>query len=421
MFKPGACSRDTFQCCLQSPESYTGAFNINTYAQLVSDQDAQLKIQAALMQQSYDSLTAAGIIQQTPEPAASISNGVVYTSNGLQPATATGLLLGSAGLSSLLQKTVSGALSGTGLGALASTAQNTVTGALNSASQLSTAINTLSGQGVSVANNLINGSLSGVTNVAATVAGDVGALVTNASKYGTTITGLWSSGGLGSLASTGLDNLTTGALTSVSGIASGALSSVSGLANGALSSVSGLANGALSSVSGLASGALGSVSGIASGALGSLGGVANGAISSALGPLTNLVSGSLGSLTTAASSAIGNLGSALNVGGLMSQFSVDLSILSSDSLVSTKQLAVAFSNQVNRLTVNNAVTQILGNPKIPTPTFEMPPNPATLANNADIAQAKNILQSLNNTGSQLLAQGQSAIQSAGSAVSNLFG
>ena len=105
----------------------------------------------------------------------------------------------------------------------------------------------------------------------------------------------------------------------------------------------------------------------------------------------------------------------------MSQFSVDLSILSSDSLVSTKQLAVAFSNQVNRLTVNNAVTQILGNPKIPTPTFEMPPNPATLANNADIAQAKNILQSLNNTGSQLLAQGQSAIQSAGSAVSNLFG
>ena len=421
VFKPGACSRDTFQCCLQSPESYTGAFNINTYAQLVSDQDAQLKIQAALMQQSYDSLTAAGIIQQTPEPAASISNGVVYTSNGLQPATATGLLLGSAGLSSLLQKTVSGALSGTGLGALASTAQNTVTGALNSASQLSTAINTLSGQGVSVANNLINGSLSGVTNVAATVAGDVGALVTNASKYGTTITGLWSSGGLGSLASTGLDNLTTGALTSVSGIASGALSSVSGLANGALSSVSGLANGALSSVSGLASGALGSVSGIASGALGSLGGVANGAISSALGPLTNLVSGSLGSLTTAASSAIGNLGSALNVGGLMSQFSVDLSILSSDSLVSTKQLAVAFSNQVNRLTVNNAVTQILGNPKIPTPTFEMPPNPATLANNADIAQAKNILQSLNNTGSQLLAQGQSAIQSAGSAVSNLFG
>ena len=44
VFKPGACSRDTFQCCLQSPESYTGAFNINTYAQLVSDQDAQLKI-----------------------------------------------------------------------------------------------------------------------------------------------------------------------------------------------------------------------------------------------------------------------------------------------------------------------------------------------------------------------------------------
>jgi hypothetical protein len=253
------------------------------------------------------------------------------------------------------------------------------------------------------------------------VAGDVGALVTNASKYGTTITGLWSSGNLGSLASTGLDNLTTGALTSVNGVISGAVGSVSGLANGALSSVSGLANGALSSVSGLASGALNNVTGIASGALGSLGGVANGAISGALGPLTNLVSGSLGSLSTAASSAIGSLGSALNVGGLMSQFSVDLSVLSSDSLISTKQLAVAFNNQVNRLTVNNAVTQILGNPKIPTPSFENPPNPATTAANADIAQAKSILQSINNTGSQLLAQGQSAVQTAGSAITSLFG
>jgi hypothetical protein len=55
---------------------------------------------------------------------------------------------------------------------------------------------------------------------------------------------------------------------------------------------------------------------------------------------------------------------------------------------------------VNRATVDSAVTRILGNAKIPSPTFEFPSANSLLAG-LDIAQAKNILSRITNPSSLL--------------------
>jgi hypothetical protein len=77
----------------------------------------------------------------------------------------------------------------------------------------------------------------------------------------------------------------------------------------------------------------------------------------------------------------------------MSSFRVDFSLFSSDSLVSATKVAAGFSNTVNRQTVDAAVTRLLGNAKIPTPSFEFP-SALTAGINADILQAQNKLSEL---------------------------
>ena len=172
-------------------------------------------------------------------------------------------------------------------------------------------------------------------------------------------------GNLGALKA-GLDNLGkasqfslnfTNPVTSLSNInvrelASGALTNVQGQLTGALTNAQALATGALTNVQGQLTGALNNAQALASGARAQLG---------------SLFSGSGG------------------------------------NLVSGTQIAAGFNNTVKRSTVDSAVTRILGNSKIPTPSFEFP-SPAALAERVDITQAQNILQGLKQQGSQALNQ-----------------
>lgn len=478
VFKPGVCSRDTFSCCLKSPDSWTGNYNVNSYNDLINNETAQVQIQAALLQNSYNSLTQAGIIQATPEPAVSLTTGEVWVNGrGLVEATAAGVLTGKTKSGSNLFNQIYGAVNGlssasgitTALGAvtLAGSAVNSINNLVNSGAQnissalgvangitssisnlgtsvqsianglVNTNLTSIADQGVSVLKNTINGGINSITN---TVAGSVGALMTNASQFGTAVTGLWAGGGLtgsigslGGLASNlGLGGVASG-INSVTNLASSISGGVSSLTNGltglsnlsSLNSLTGLTSGAIGNLGSLISGSgigslassLEGLAGSASSALGSLTGVASGALGSA----TELVQGTLGNLGSLASDSLGSLTSGLDLAGKMSSFSIDFSIFSNSGLASKVQKAPAFTNTVDRATVDVAVQQVLGNPKIPTPTFEIPPNISTAAAQLDINFAKNILQSITSPVSNMIGQAQQAVGQAQQIATNVGG
>jgi hypothetical protein len=410
VFKPGVCQRDTFECNLSSPEAWTGLYGINSYNDLINNSSAQIAIQASLLNQAYDALTNAGIISQSPTAAVSLSTGEVWTNaDGLVEATANGILTGKVKEGSSFYNQVfgrlragAGVISGlrgqlgsitSGLGAVTNLGTN-VQGIANKL--VNTNLSSLASGGVSVLKNTINGGLNSITN---NVAGSVGALMTNANQYGTAITGLWAGGGLNNISTLagGLSNNLTAGLSNLSGLTSGAVGNLNNLLTGGGfgGALTGQLGGLASSFGG-ASSVLGNLSGAASGALGSV---------------TNLVSGTLGNLGTTAQNALGSLTGGLNLAGKMSSFSIDFSVFSSSGLASTVQKAPAFADTVNRATTDNAVAKILGNPKIPVPSFETPPSAITAGAQLDINFAKNILQTItspiNNTVSlvqQSLAQ-----------------
>ena len=376
--KPGTSNYPDFNCVIGTPSVWTGKDGVYSLVDIVGDPALQTQIQTQVMQNSYDALTASGTIQSTPTNAASVSTGQVYTNSGLSTLTAASLVSGTAVLSGSLNGLVSKAFAGApnlssllsnpvdnistlasgavnnvtqsiaGLGTTAlATANNLVTGTLSSLTgQANSLVNTALGTSLAQASSLV----SGLSN---SVNGAVGSLITNASQFGSPVTALWASG-------------------------SGALST-------ALGSATGLANSALSTVTG---------------ALGS----ATGALTGALGDLTSLASGALGTLQGQASSLLTSLGGSLDIFGKMSNFSIDFSLFSSDSLVSATKVAAGFSNTVNRQTVDAAVTRILGNAKIPNPTFEYPSLGAQNLG-ADIQFAQQQLQSL-------VGQAQGAITNA---------
>ena len=163
----------------------------------------------------------------------------------------------------------------------------------------------------------------------------------------------------------------------------------SALLNSTLGSAQGVLNNVAGQAQGLLTGAIGGAQGLLTGALGS----AQGYATNALGSLSGIATGALGSIGTQAQALLGNLGGSLDIFGKMSSFSVDFSLFSSDSLVSATKVAAGFSNTVNRQTVDAAVTRLLGNAKIPTPSFEFP-SALTAGINADILQAQNKLSEL---------------------------
>ena len=372
--KPGTWARflssdpDQFVSVMNSPGIWTGRGGIDSLDDLLTDESSQNLIQNQLMQVSYNNLLATGVISNVAEPAVSLSQGQIYTAAGLQPLTALNVL----GIDSQISTALLGR----------STSNTLASGTINNLAVAQTAI--------------------GITN---RITGEVGALINNASKFGSAATAAWATSNsefgnlnrlrgafLGSRLPT-LPNININQITSgLTNLVPGNLGALkAGLDNlgkasqfslnftnpvNSLSSINvqALASGALTRAQGLASGALTNVQGLASGALTNAQGQLTGALSSA----QNLASGSLAQLGSLFSSGSGNL-------------------------VSGTQIAAGFNNTVKRSTVDSAVTRILGNSKIPIPSFEFP-SPAVLAQRLDITQAQNILQGLKQQGSQALNQ-----------------
>jgi hypothetical protein len=344
--KPGTFARylsnapENFVAVMKSPAIWTGLNGINKLDDLLTDDNSQNLVQNQLMQSAYDSLVAAGVISNVPQPTVFLSQGRIYTPAGLQTLNALNILGGNSGL---LTNTLSQPVS---------TLDTLASGAIANPALAQTAIS--------------------ITN---RITGNVGALINNASKFGSVATAAWAqSGGIPNFSSllAGVPNLPAFPNINVNQITNGLTNLVPGnigTLKSALDNFGKASQFSLNFTNPLTSLGNINVQGLASSALTNVQGQVTGAVANLQGSftqLTNLFSGS-------------------------------------GELVSGTQIAAGFNNTVNRKTVDAAVIRILGNSKIPVPEFEFP-SPATLSQQLDIAQAQNILQGIRQQGAQVLNQ-----------------
>lgn len=401
--KPGTSLRffainpEDFVTVMSSPSVWTGKNGVYSLTDLLNDPALQNRIQVQLMQQGYEQLLERGVIDRPVSPSVKLSTGQVFTNNGLQS----------------VQALTAARLLGTNLGALSGVARNALTQSttlnrLLSASNInlstitSGAVNTLTA-GVGNLGNLANLNFASVSaGITKQISGSVGALVTNASKFGSEATALWAKSGslqgITNLAGAGLSNLGS----TVSQLATGQLTNIAGSLTGSLNGItSNLTNLVPGSLTNLTSsldvfGKAGSFATNFANPLGSLtnlGGVGNlgglltsgggigGALTGQLGSLQGALTGQLGSL----SGALGNLGSFANIGAVGDLFG------GGGDLVSGTAVAGGFNNTVNRATVDAAFGRIVGSNKVPVPIFQYP-SIAAIGPRLDIQQAFNFLR-----------------------------
>lgn len=300
--------------------------------------------------------------------------------------------------------------------------------------------------------NLLNVSPSVLTSqLQSAVKSDIGALVNNASKYGTNLATDWArSSGLGEL--TNLKSI-TGTLTSslpsdIAGIPtaiSGLSTNLTGLANNIqnldvlgkasqfatefanpLTNLSNLGNFNLNSLPSIGSltSAFPSVTSLTSGLTAGLPSI--GSLTSAIPNLSSLTAGipNLSSLTAGLPNltnlaGLGNFSSLLNFGSIGSLGGALGGLFGGggDSLVSSTKVAAGYTNTVDRSVVDSAFVKVLGDAKIPVPMFDFPSASSTsLGASADITAAQNFLQNLRTQGNQVASQ----VQNIGSTFSRFF-
>jgi hypothetical protein len=361
---------DNFVELMNSPGIWTGKDGVQSLDDLLSNCDLQSQIYTQLMQNSYDTLVAAGVIQPPVVAAAQPVTATIYSQTASDggilsildnTALLTGALAITPGAINLVGTLLSNSFSsGNALSNIGSLISGAVTNIGNTLSNLTSGISLPS------LSSLLDSSLT------KTITGDISALTLNATQFGTPLTSLWaSSGGLNSITGQvpslnsltsqvpNLDSLTS-QLPSIDSLTS-QLPSLSSLTDG-LPSLSSLTDG-LPSISSLTS----SLPDLSS-------------LTDSLGSLGDLMGG-FGAVASFAS-AFGGGGSGESAG----------------SLVSNTQPAPAYNGTVNRSTVDVAVNNILGSAKIPTPSFGL--DSVKLPNSAvDIAYAQNILS--NNSANQI--------------------
>jgi len=400
--KPGTWQRFIFDPApltdvLGAPGIWTGLKGVNSAMDFLSNPSLQTGAQNTLLQSGYNGLVSNGIINPATTSAITATLGRVYTSTGLQTLTDFGAKASDsiAGVTSLVNNSVNSITS------IASGAVNSVNSITSIASGAVNSVNSV----FSVASNLTN-----------TAIGDVGALVTNAGRFGTAATAAWSELSTGSI-STVTDKLTNLASTTVSDItdqvnnvASGVLSDLSGSFNGLIDGVGGNLSELTSSLD--ITGKAGQFAAAFGDPLASLNSL--GSLTGSLGSLGSLT-GSLGSLGSLAGS-LGSLGGLF--GGLGSLGAIGGLFGGGDGLTSATQVAAGYSNTVNRATVDVAMTKIIGSSKVPPLIYDFPSAYSISLNaSSDITAATNILQNLKSQGVSLLNQGQAAINT----VTNLAG
>ena len=429
---------------MSAPGIFTGLNGINTAREFLNNPAAQNGAMSSLMTNAYNSLTATGTITLPTASSVSALVGKVYTQSGLQSlsavSAASGISFSIPNLSSLTAglpnlSSLTSALPNVS-GITTALANSPVGGLLSSAT---TNLSTLASGAVNIPGVGSLQNISGaVDKLTAGVTADVGALITNASKFGTAAAASWASSlpSISSLTSNlpSISSLTS-ALPTLPGLPSVAslttdlnvLGKAAQFATGAtnpLTSLSNLGSVNLPSLSSLTAG-LPSLSSLSSG-LPSLG-----SLSSSLPSLSGLASSlpSLSSLTSKlpnlsaltaglpSLSSLGNLGSLSKLTDLFGAGSGSLLGGSTDPLVAATSPGPGFNNTVNRATLDAATTRILGNPKIPTPSFDYPdPNSPSAKAALDIDYAKTKLQELQGQGTALLTQAQGAVDSAGSGI-----
>jgi hypothetical protein len=368
--KPGTLLRflavdpEDFISVMSSPGIWTGLNGVTSLDQLLTDPSLQTSVQTSLMTDAYASLLASGAIATIPSFAATLSNGYIYAQGALQSATSLTNLVGRLGLSVnsdgvlSVTKNISQILSG-----------NTLSN-LNISSLASGAVNSLSAG----LNNLTNLNIANLSaSIQSSINGGVGALITNASKFGTAITTAWSNSSLGNL---DLSKITNINLPTLSDLTSN-LDVFGKMADFSVNFSNPLTNLGSLNLNNL-----------------NLGSLANLNLSNLnLGSLGNLGNLNLGSLANLAGlSGVSNLLGGL--GGVTSVFG------GGGSLVSSTQFAGGFTNTVNRSTVDSAVIRMLGNSKITPPRFEFP-SAGSILSSLDIRQAQSILSGIKNPSSLL--------------------
>jgi hypothetical protein len=341
--KPGTYDRcladdpESFVAVMNSPAIWTGKGGVNSLDDLLFDPNTQNRVQNQLMQRGYDALTATGVISNVPEPSITLNQGQVYTASGLQTLNALNTLGGTSGLVTNL------------LGQPVSNLRTIASGAVANTALAQTAL-----------------------NITGRITGDVGALINNASKFGSLATAAWAkSGGVPSISSllTGVGNLPSLGSVNINQLTAGLTNVVPANLGNLKASLDNFGKASQFSLN----------------------------FANPLNSLSSVnVAGVQGQLTGAVSNIQGQL--AGNISRLTNLFS------GSGDLVSGTQVAAGFNNTVNRSTVDAAVNRILGNSKIPTPSFEYP-SPAVLSQRLDIAQAQSVLQGLKKQTAPVFGQG----------------
>jgi len=261
-----------------------------------------------------------------------------------------------------------------------------------------------------------NSVTSALTN---TALGDVGALVTNAGRFGSAATAAWSQAG-------SLTSIIDGKIPSPAGVLSG----ISGSLNTTVGSIgqnisslttnlditgkaaqfatafsnptSAITNLANTDVTALATGALDSATAAATSALDSATAAATGAITNATAAATSAVNNAIDSVNNQITNVTDKLGSLSN---LSLDSLKDIFGGGAGDLVAKVQTAAGFTNTTNRGTLDVAFVKILGSSKIPVPSFEAPSaDSLSLSSLADISSASTILQNLKSQGGALLSQ-----------------
>ena len=384
--KPGTSLRffsenpEDFVSVMSSPSVWTGKDGVYSLNDLLDDAGLQNRIQVQLMQQGYDALLSNGTINTVTSPAVSVSSGQVYTNTGLQSINflTTANLLGISA-SSAAGVAQNAATPGTVLNRLL-TSNN-----VNLSTIGSGAVNSLT-TGLNSLGSLADANFASIsTRLTNQITGGVGALVTNASKFGSQAASLWARSssleGLANIAGAGFTRLGTNLVGNLTSSVNNIAGNLTNLVPGSFSNLSASLDtfGKAGSFATNFANPLGNLNNL--GGLLTPGAGIGGAITGQLGSLQGALTGQLGSLT----GALGNLGSFANIGALGSLFG------GGGDLVSGTTVAGGFNNTVNRNTVDAAFARIVGSNKVPLPIYQYP-SASVLGQRLDIQQALNFLR-----------------------------
>ena len=225
------------------------------------------------------------------------------------------------------------------------------------------------------------------TTVTNTVNGQVAALITNSSQYGTELTAQWAQG------LPPVTNLTSN-LTGITAQSIPGISSLGALAAGITPTLATVQT---------AMNVLGKASQFAATAASNLSNINVTGLADKVGASATALAGQIqGQLTGQANALLGQAQAQAGALLAQAQSQVNSLIAQGQGLVAGVEKAAGFANTVNRASVDVAFTKILGSSKIPVPNFGTADS-ASIGAALDISKAQGVLQNLQGQGTALVA------------------